>query len=97
MISYVLVAVVLDIVVVVIVVLMHMSICQLRCKKMTGCARSATETTQLMSLDMLSAGAASMSTDAEATGLLGAGGPSLSGAYSWVMTKALASTALLSK
>ena len=87
----------LDIVVVVIVVLMHMSICQLRCKKMTGCARSATETTQLMSLDMLSAGAASMSTDAEATGLLGAGGPSPSGAYSWVMTKALASTALLIK
>ena len=97
MISYVLVAVVLDIVVVVIVVLMHMSICQLRCKKMTGYARSATETTQLMSLDMLSAGAASMSTDAEATGLLGAGGPSPSGAYSWVMTKALASTALLIK
>ena len=50
-----------------------------------------------MSLDMLSAGAASMSTDAEATGLLGAGGPSPSGAYSWVMTKALASTALLIK
>ena len=87
----------LDIVVVVIVVLMHMSICQLRCKKMTGYARSATETTQLMSLDMLSAGAASMNTDAEATGLLGAGGPSPSGAYSWVMTKALASTALLIK
>ena len=87
----------LDIVVIVVVVLMHMSICQLRCKKMTGYARSATETTQLMSLDMLSAGAASMSTDAEATGLLGAGGPSLSGAYSWAMTKALASTALLSK
>ena len=85
----------LDIVVIVVVVLMHMTICQLRCKKMTGYARSATETTQLMSLDMLSAGAASMSTDAEATGLLGAGGPSPSGAYSWVMTKALASTALL--
>ena len=38
-----------------------------------------------------------MNTDAEATGLLGAGGPSPSGAYSWVMTKAMASTALLIK
>ena len=47
-----------------------------------------------MSLEGLSAGAASTSTDAEATGLLGAGGESPSGAYSWVMTQAMASTAL---
>ena len=64
---------------------------------MTSYAKSATETTQHMSLDGLSAGAASMNTDAEATGLLGAGGPFPSGAYSWVMTKAMASTVLLIK
>ena len=87
----------LDIVVVVIVVLMHMSICQLRCKKMTGYAKSATETTQHMSLDGLSAGTASMNTDAEATSLLSAAEPSPSDAYSWVMTNAMASTALLIK
>ena len=38
-----------------------------------------------------------MNTDAEATSLLSAAEPSPSDAYSWVMTNAMASTALLIK